>query len=308
MRVLVVGGVSWDTVVHLDRLPEPRPQAVFASRSYETLGSTGAGKALNLARLGHEVHLHTLLGEDEPGERAAAELRAAGVVLHIDRDAGPTERHVNLMASDGSRLSVYRSVAQPRPDLDLRPVAALAAECDAVVLNIADYVRGLIPLLDVPFWTDLHDWDGRNPHHQDFARAAYAVVLSDDALPDPGQVCRGLAGRDRLVVCTSGAAGAVAYPGAGPEIVVPAEPITAVVDTNGAGDAFTAGLLHGLYRGWPLAQALQAGAVVGALTVTSESLASHELSASALDVRIRGSAGPVLAVLVPTENTGTEGS
>jgi sugar/nucleoside kinase (ribokinase family) len=64
VRVLVVGGASWDTVVHVDQLPDSRPRTVFATSSYETVGSTGAGKALNLARLGHEVHLHTLIGDE----------------------------------------------------------------------------------------------------------------------------------------------------------------------------------------------------------------------------------------------------
>lgn len=160
------------------------------------------------------MHLHTLLGEDASGRRVETELANAGVHLHTDPDAGPTEQHVNLMAADGSRLSVYRSVTTPRPDLDLTRLVGLAADCDAVVLNITDYVRRLVAPLrksGIPFWTDLHDWDGRNPYHRDFADAAASVVLSDDALPDPVPVSEELARGGRLVVCTRGARGAMAW-------------------------------------------------------------------------------------------------
>ena len=47
MRALVVGGVSWNRIVHLDRLPEARPHTVRARRAYDALGGTGAGKAWN---------------------------------------------------------------------------------------------------------------------------------------------------------------------------------------------------------------------------------------------------------------------
>lgn len=281
----MVGAASWNTIVHVQALPGPRPQTVFARHSYETMGGTAAGKALNLAALGHEVHLHTLLGDDEPGTRVRTGLTEAGVTLHVDTSVSGTEQHVNLMAADGGRLSVYRNVCAPGPGLDLAPMADLARGCDAVVLNITDYARHLIgPLAaaGVDFWTDLHNWDGFAEYPRDFADAARWVVLSDDALPDPADVCRRLSGDGRLVVCTRGVRGATAYAG---ELVidVPAEPVAQVVDTNGAGDAFSAGLLHGLLLDWPLARALRAGAVAGAAAVGVEGLASPLLTAELLE-------------------------
>jgi sugar/nucleoside kinase (ribokinase family) len=121
---------------------------VCACSSYDTVGSTGAGKALNLARLGHQVHLHTLIGADYAGQRVVNELTRSGVIVHKAIIAGPTERQVNLMAADGSRLSIHLSVASAPVDLDLRPIVAVAAECDAVVLNIIEYVRPLYKALN----------------------------------------------------------------------------------------------------------------------------------------------------------------
>jgi sugar/nucleoside kinase (ribokinase family) len=139
VRVLVVGGASWDTVVHVDQLPDSRSRTVLATSSYETVGSTGAGKALNLARLGHEVHLHTLIGDDDIGRGVVDTLTRSGVRVHRALTVGPSERHVNLIARDGSRLSIYLTIATAPQDLDLQPVAALAVDCDVVVLNILEY-------------------------------------------------------------------------------------------------------------------------------------------------------------------------
>jgi sugar/nucleoside kinase (ribokinase family) len=285
MRVLVVGAASWNTLLHLPALPPPRSHSLVADRTVETVGGTSAGKALALAALGHEVHLHTLLGADPEGARVRDRLAAAGVRLHVDTSVTGTEQHVNLMARDGGRLSIYRSVLTPAPGLDLEPVVDLARSCDAVLLDIADYARRLIAPLGaagVGFWSDLHDWDGAQDYHRDFAEGAQALVLSADQLADPGPVCRRLSGRGRLVVCTDGPRGATAY--AGEEVLtVPAEPAPRVVDTNGAGDAFVAGLLHGTLLGWPLARSLRAGAIAGAAAVGVDGLADPRVTAEVLE-------------------------
>lgn len=284
--MLVVGAASWNTLLHLPSLPERRSHTLMADRTVETVGGTSAGKALNLAALGHEVHLHTLLGDDAEGALVRDHLTAAGIRLHVDPSVTGTEQHVNLMARNGGRLSIYRCVGTPAPGFDLGELVDLAHTCDAVVLDIADYARRLIPGLadaGIGFWSDLHDWDGRQDHQRDFATAARTLVLSADALPQPGPVCRALSGKgQRLVVCTDGARGATAYVG-GRELVVPAVLAPHVVDTNGAGDAFVAGLLHGSLLGWPLERSLHAGAVAGAAAVGVDGLADPRLTAQALE-------------------------
>jgi sugar/nucleoside kinase (ribokinase family) len=267
MRVLVVGAASWNTLLHLPSLPERRSHTLMADRTVETVGGTSAGKALNLAALGHEVHLHTLLGDDAEGALVRDHLTAAGIRLHVDPSVTGTEQHVNLMARNGGRLSIYRCVGTPAPGFDLGELVDLPGLADA----------------GIGFWSDLHDWDGRQDHQRDFATAARTLVLSADALPQPGPVCRALSGKgQRLVVCTDGARGATAYVG-GRELVVPAVLAPHVVDTNGAGDAFVAGLLHGSLLGWPLERSLHAGAVAGAAAVGVDGLADPRLTAQALE-------------------------
>jgi hypothetical protein len=44
-RILVLGGVSYNTMIYLDSLPSARPQTIFSQGLHETVGSTGAGNA-----------------------------------------------------------------------------------------------------------------------------------------------------------------------------------------------------------------------------------------------------------------------
>jgi sugar/nucleoside kinase (ribokinase family) len=78
--------------------------------------------------------------------------------------------------------------------------------------------------------------------------------------------------------------GAIAVDANGLEHAVDAVPVGTMIDSNGAGDAFTAGLIHGLVdRGWRLDRALRAAAIAGATAVMSRSLASDRLTAGLLE-------------------------
>jgi sugar/nucleoside kinase (ribokinase family) len=82
----------------------------------------------------------------------------------------------------------------------------------------------------------------------------------------PLQAARAAMGeRLRLVVATDGSHGAVAYGDAIP-CAVPAQPAQQV-DATGAGDAFAAGLLHGLLEGWELLAAMELGTAWAAAAV-----------------------------------------
>jgi adenosine kinase len=58
----------------------------------------------------------------------------------------------------------------------------------------------------------------------------------------------------------------------------------AVVDPTGCGDAFRAGLLYGLERGWPLDRCAQLGNRLGALKIASPGPQNHSVDAAALDL------------------------
>lgn len=283
-RILVVGGVSWDSIIDLGELPEPRQQTLFSRHYHETVGSTGAGKAMNLARLGFDVTLHAMLGDDPWGAMSRERLQRESLRFIHDVDPGGTERHVNLMADSGARISIYTNTGSFEPSVDMGRLAALLADADVLALNINNYCRRLIPLarrLGTPIWCDIHDWNGTNEYHRDFVEAADFLFLSSDSLPDYRDfMARRVAAGARLVVSTHGSKGATALTAAGAWIETPAVTVAPVVDTNGAGDGFFSGYLYGHTRGREPERCMQLGAVTAALALASHELAHPELSAA----------------------------
>lgn len=262
--VVVCGAASWNKLVTLDALPEPRPHTVFARSSHETLGGTSAGKALHLVERGRSVRLHTVVGDDDVAPRILGALQAARVDVAARRVAGPSERHLNLMTERGERVSIYLTTpAEPdEPPLGLRGLAGLG-DARAVVLDLAPWTRelALAAGAGLPIWTDLHDYDGRAPFHEPFLAAARCVFLSADAMPEPLPFMHGTVDRGaELVVCTLGADGALAVDADHQELRVAAPHVERVVDTNGAGDAFFAGFLDATLDGATVEQALRTAA------------------------------------------------
>jgi sugar/nucleoside kinase (ribokinase family) len=166
------------------------------------------------------------------------------------------------------------------PTVDYAALETAIAAADVVYLGVVDYARHLVPLVRQrrrPIWTDLHDYDGSNPYFEDFIEAAEVVLLSADRLSDPRAVMTALRNRGkRLVVCTLGERGAFALTSHGLWYEIPAEPAE-VIDTNGAGDAFAAGLLVAELRGLPLEDALGVAARTAALAIGSRELAAPDL-------------------------------
>lgn len=271
--VFIAGPASWNTIVVLDRLPEPTPHMQFAEETWETVGGTSAGKALSLTGLGRPTQLYAIAGTDDHGGRVRDALRTAGVpVRWVD---GTTERHLNLMTRGGERVSLYLSSPSQTLGAEDAWVRSEMAAADAVVLDLAAEPLRLLPLAresGTPVWVDVHDYDGVTEFHRPFLEAADAVFCNADRLSEPVEFLRGrVAAGAHLAVCTLGAEGAIAVDADGTEVRVRAVPVD-VVDTNGAGDAFLAGVLDARLRGAEVGAALEAGARTAALVLGTRHL------------------------------------
>jgi sugar/nucleoside kinase (ribokinase family) len=277
LRALVVGGVAWNTMVYLDELPDARPGTVFARGCREAVGSSGAGKALNLRALGADVTLWGLLGDDEWGEKVRGAMAAADVDLVTHTDPAGTMRHVNLMDAHGDRLSIFANAGTHEIAVDVGAVEAAASEADLVAVTIMQHCRQFLPLFDrlgSDLWIDIHDYDGVDSHHAEFIAAADHLQMSSIAMPDWRSFLEArVAAGTTTAVCTHGAAGASGLSAADGWIDVPAQPVDAVVDTNGAGDAFFAGFAQAWLGGEGLAAAMHRGTAAAAASVRSPGLA-----------------------------------
>jgi sugar/nucleoside kinase (ribokinase family) len=278
MSILVLGGASWNTMIHLAEFPPPRPATIANARTVVAAGSTGLGKALALRALGHDPLLHATIGDDHEGALILAFCAKRGIRTMFDIDPGGTSRHVNLMNAEGERISIFLFNGSPAPPVDVAALEPLIAAATTIFLNITQSSIPLLPAVHASgadVWVDLHDYDGINPYHQQFIAEADVMQLSDEALGDPREVMTRLAERARLVICTRGSRGALAL-AEGQWHEVPAAPAK-LVDSNGAGDTFMVAVWHAMSRGRGVAEALEFAAKAAAIAVESDDLVPEGL-------------------------------
>ncbi|MFI6813664.1 PfkB family carbohydrate kinase [Nonomuraea sp. NPDC050328] len=266
--LLVIGGAGVDSTVQVPALPLPDADTHPVPPIIDRIGNTGAGVALGAAALGLSVRFADLIGEDPQGELIRA--RLSGLDFAWAPAAAGTRRSVLLVDPAGRRTSLH----DPRPTPGERlPRDLYAVPARHAHVSIMDFARHVYADLDgVPTSTDLHDWDGVNPYHLDFARESDLVFLSATALGDPEAAMRAILGLGRagLVVCTRGADGCLVLARGGAVRAFPAAPLPGpVLDTNGAGDAFVSGFLYGRLRGASVEQCVRYGALAGAHACTS---------------------------------------
>jgi ribokinase len=283
--VVVVGDLATDVVVLLDGDPAPGSDRPAAIRTRG--GGAGANVAVHLARLGTPVTFAGCVGDDAAGTALVAELAAAGVTPAVRSVPGaPTGTIVSLVEPGGQRsmladrganlaleaadvptpahgghlhLSGYTLFAPGPRAAGLTAVAAARAAGCTVSVDPAS--TGPLAAYGVDRWL------------ADTAAATLVLPNGDEArlltgCADPAAAARALATRHPVAVVTLGADGALWAAG---DLLVhrPAHPAT-VVDTTGAGDAFTAGLLSVWItdrNGDPVA-ALEAGLARAAAVVT----------------------------------------
>jgi len=80
----------------------------------------------------------------------------------------------------------------------------------------------------------------------------------------------------------------------GQRIDVPAVPAGAVVDPTGCGDAYRAGLLYGMARGWAWRKCAQLASVLGSIKVAHRGPQNHKPSRESIAARFRDVFGEVL--------------
>jgi sugar/nucleoside kinase (ribokinase family) len=285
-KVFVVAGATVDKIIRMDKLPEPKSGTIFSKASYDTIGSTGCGKAISLQRLGFDTTFHAMIGADSSGELIKSKLEQLGVRFIYDIDPKGTEEHVNIMDDFGGRMSIFTRYATFEPELDTARFDPIIQDSDYIVLNIINYARYLIPLIKKQkkeIWCDIHDYDGMNEYHKDFIDAADYIFMSSDHMKDYMEFMQEQIRRNKkLVVCTHGKEGATALAAGGKFVEVPIIDAYQRVDTNGAGDNFFSGFLYAHAKGLPLMECLNYGSIAAGLCVNSSELVNPVLSSACI--------------------------
>ena len=290
-HVLIVGGTSLDTIIQLYSPLKQGPQTTWAKSCYKAVGGTGAGKALNLSRLGFAVTLHTCLGDDAEAQAVVDGLTHDNIQLLIETGSMPTEQHTNLMTPEGDRTSIYTHPPENPKEFDMTGIEQAMPSVDIAAISILDYTRPVLKLAKAhqkPIWMDLHDYDGKNEYHQEFLDAADVVFVSSDKLPDyRAFMLQQIEAGKQLVVCTHGKQGATAVDSNGEFYEQPIIESYELKDSNGAGDAFFSGYLYAHMQGKPIRDCMLAGAVVAGMCIQSSLLFDESLQGSVVDTAMQ---------------------
>jgi ribokinase len=269
VRAAVVGHVEWIQFARVDRVPAAG-EIAHSFDDWEQAGGGGAVSALQLAALADETTFFTVVGDDEVGARARAELESRGVRVHAAVDRAPTRWALTQVDEAGERtITTVGAKLRPRGHDDRLPWHELA-EMDAV-LFVAGDVDALVLARRARVLTAV-------TRELDVLRRG-SVQL--DALIGSGDddAERYRAGDieppPTLVVTTSGALGGWMQPG-GPYSAAPVP--GAIEDAYGAGDCFVAGLTFALACGLESHDAVAFAARCGAAALTGRGVAPQPVA------------------------------
>lgn len=252
-HALVIGEALIDVVRRPDGSETSRP------------GGSPANVALGLGRLDRKVELLTWIALDEHGRVIREHLETAGVTL-VRGSESAIHTPIATAFLDDSGIATYDFdlawAISPGASPTRRPIVLHTGSIGAVLSPGAASVRSLIES-NRAYATITYDPNVRpsmmgNPvtagkQIEQVVELADIVKVSDEDLEwlDPEQSPNNLARRwlemgPSIIVVTRGSKGATAFIGDGRKIDATAPQIP-VADTVGAGDAFMAGLIDGLW-------------------------------------------------------------
>jgi fructokinase len=254
MRIVSIGEILWD---------------VFDDA--EHLGGAVFNFAAHAARLGHQIFFVSAVGDDERGRRALERTTALGLSTRYvsTTSEAPTGIVTVTVAADGQpSFVIHRPAAYDAAQLSDEELAELVAvrpdwvtfgtlqqtdpRARELVRRASEALPGARRFYDVNLRRDSYTPDLVD----ELLAAADVVKLNEDEARQlsPGlsieQFCRQRARRHgwQAVCVTRGAAGCSVLIG-GEFRSSPGYKVE-VVDSVGAGDAFSAAFLHGLFLGW----------------------------------------------------------
>ncbi|MEM6511528.1 MAG: adenosine kinase [Pseudomonadota bacterium] len=285
----VLAHVEPDFLEQLDAVPgsmtlvdEDRAHEIYEQMgpATEMSGGSVANSVAGFALLGGNAAYIGKVKSDQLGEIFNHDLRALGVDIRLApaTDGAPTARSHVLITGDGQRtMQTYLgactelAVADVTDDTVKAPKAILLegylwdiAEGPALAQRAIEIARrnGTTVALS------LSDSFCVERHKASFAAVVddgVDIVLADEdeinmllGTTDIDATLAAIDGRSNLFVITRAEKGSVIYQN-GEIVTQAADTVDKVVDTTGAGDAYTAGFLYGWAQGWPLADAARLG-------------------------------------------------
>lgn len=288
--VIVVGSVNIDLVAVGPRMPRPG-ETVSMERFAEVQGGKGGNQASAAAALGAQVHFVGAVGSDHWGVAARADLAGRGIdVSGLATVDGPTGVAI-ILVDDGGENSI---AIVPGANAAVSPASVEAA---LAAIDSADAV--LVVCLEIPLesvvaaaraarargWRVVLNPAPARELPAELVAAATVLTPNETEVEVLGGVDALLAAGAGAVVVTRGGDGTELHRAGGAAIHI-APSRADVVDTTGAGDAFTAALAVGLANGQELADAVTWASAAGAIATEGFGARGSLATAAQVDARL----------------------
>ncbi|WP_267641788.1 carbohydrate kinase family protein [Haloarchaeobius amylolyticus] len=280
--VVTVGSALLDRLYPVTNLPEPDGGA-FARDEQLAVGGVAANVAAGLSKLGRETGVVSRVGRDDDGDRVLADLRDRGIdATRVQRGEERSSYTMILRDDDGERMIIAGGESVPALRLDADDleycreadaVFTSAYAPDAAVSALVEAARDDdFPPLVFDLAGPLAELEGRGTREEtiDDLLSVVDCFVSSEVPIESYLGCTGYEAAAELrargvsrAALTRGEDGALLLDS--DEVVeVPAFEVEAV-DTTGAGDAFSAGLVDSwILEGEPARQAGRFAAAVAA--------------------------------------------
>jgi rfaE bifunctional protein kinase chain/domain len=302
-RVVVIGDLIADEYVYgrVARVSREAPVLILEYDSTEMVPGGAGNAASNVAALGGQVRLVSLVGRDEPGRRVQQALPARVDRRALVRPAGfrtPVKTRILAGGIHSAKQQVVRiDRLSPRPVTDAARAAiaraAMVAVRDADAVLISDYGSGLVtPALarevadrvrrrGVPVLVDsryaLTRYRGLTACAPNESEVEQALgVRIDDHLPVLERAGRRILQRTRMqaVIVTRGSRGMAVFEPGRKTVHIPIFGSDQIADVTGAGDTVMATLTLALAAGAAVEQAARLANVAGGLVVMKRGTAT----------------------------------
>jgi sugar/nucleoside kinase (ribokinase family) len=249
MTIWVHGPSAWDTVIEVEKYPNPGDFLPALGKS-ERPGGSGLNVALALASTDSEVGFITYLGDDEHGAQIRSLLIASAIqYLDIHDFAAPTLHALIIKDTSGERTIIALETTQFRKLVEPKPEIATKIKSGDIFI-FAIWRAEFKPLLSKLNSMQVITLVGANALEDSEVKATVAIGSKKDiskTFQESNLAENEVINRFEKIVLTDGSNGAQLISG-NLKINQPAL-VSEVVDATGAGDSFLAGYSFALSQG-----------------------------------------------------------
>ncbi|MBP3399491.1 MAG: ribokinase [Erysipelotrichaceae bacterium] len=282
-KITVVGSFSMDLTVTMDTFPK-EGQTIIGKKMLKNPGGKGANQCIACARLGGDVEMIGMLGDDENGRIIKDLFIKEGVnVSHVlTTDLEPTTiALIEIDASAQNKIVVVPAANFVYSIEDLQNVKEVIANTEMVVaqlemrLDVMEELAKMCQKLNVPLILNpapavplsdelLSRVTYLTPNETELSVLTGHPVDTLDQMKEAAQMLldRGV----KHVIATLGDKGALLADASGMKVIAGYK--VHAIDTVAAGDSFNGALAKALVDGKSLEEAILLANAVGALTVT----------------------------------------